>query len=89
MRTAQPAPPNRENRMADISSLKQNTDAFQAAAKKLGDTLRKSQVEWNDAQYERVRDAVRTVASMSKQVIMAGNRCEAAVKRFNSIESEQ
>ena len=75
--------------MIDENALKHTLDDFQRAVRKLGDTVNKSGVEWNDAQFRSMAASVKNVAASSKQVIVIGNQCCSAIKRFNAIESER
>ena len=75
--------------MADEVSLNKHLADFQKAAKKLGDSVNKSGVDWNDAQFYSLSSSIKNVASSSKQVLVVGCQCVSAIKRFNVIESEQ
>jgi hypothetical protein len=75
--------------MADESALKKHLEDFQKAVKKLGDSVNKSGVEWNDAQFISLSNSIKGVAASSKQVLVFGNQCSSAIKRFNAIESER
>lgn len=75
--------------MADESTLKKHLEDFQKAVKKLGNSVNKNRDEWNDAQYSNLSDSIKGVAALSKQVLIFGNKCSSAIKRFNVIESER
>ena len=75
--------------MVDDSGLKVLLDSFQKSVKKLGDSINKCGIEWNDAQYSSLSSSIKGVAASSRQVIVIGSKCCSAIKRFNAIESEK
>ena len=75
--------------MADENALNMHLDDFQKAVKKLGDSVNKSGVEWNDGQFNSLSNSIKSLAASSKQVLVIGSQCNSAIKRFNAIESER
>lgn len=75
--------------MADESILNKHLADFQKAVKKLGTAVNKCGIEWNDAQFVNLSNSIKGVAASSKQVLIIGNQCCTAIKRFNAIESER
>lgn len=75
--------------MINETVLKNQLSGFQKAVKKLGDTVNKSGVKWNDAQFSRLSSSIKTVASSFKQVSIIGSQCCSAIKHFNAIENEK
>lgn len=74
--------------MAEKSSFKQDMDNFRLAVGKLGNTVNKSGMDWNDAQFSELKEIVRQIASASKQVITVGEKSESALQYFRRAESE-
>lgn len=75
--------------MVQTGPLKASIASFQASVKKLGDSVNKSQIQWNDPQFENMSAAIKSVASMSKQVLQSATKCLSAINRFINTESEQ
>ena len=75
--------------MADDRTLQKHLGDFQIAVKRLGDTVNKSGIEWKDAQFANLSNSIKGVAASSRQVLVIGGQCTLAIKRFNTIESEQ
>lgn len=74
--------------MEQSNTLRQDIESFQLAVKKLSDVVNKCGVDWNDKQFLKLSDAIKTVASSSKRVVGSGSACENAIRRFQRIESE-
>lgn len=74
--------------MEQSNALQQDIKAFQLAVKKLSDAVNKCGIAWNDKQFQKLSDSIKTVASSSKRVIVSGSNCENAIRRFQRIESE-
>lgn len=68
-------------------SLKTNLSEFENAVRSLSMGINNSGISWRDAQYEQLAGIIGTIASSSKGVIQAGERCESAIERFDSIAS--
>lgn len=75
--------------MTDEVELNRHLDDFQKAVQKLGSEIKKSEINWNDAQFHNLSDSIRSIAAASKQVLVIGGQCRSAIKRFNAIESEK
>lgn len=74
--------------MEQSSALKQDIKSFQFAVKKLSGVVNRCGLDWSDKQFQKLSDSIKSVASSSKRVIMAGSDCENAIRRFQQIESE-
>lgn len=75
--------------MADENTLNKHLADFKKSVKKLEDAVKRSGVEWKDAQFTSLSNSIKRVAAASKQVLAVGGQCVSAIKRFNSIESER
>lgn len=75
--------------MADEVTLIKHMAELKKAVKKVSDSVNRCGVDWNDAQFYSLSTSIKNVASSSKQILIVGNRCISAVKRFNTIESEK
>ena len=69
--------------------IRKDIDEFQKAVQKLSSGVGKAASLWGDRKYSELSAAVRTVANMSKDVIVSGDRCCSAIDKFNKIASEQ
>lgn len=74
--------------MEQKSALRQDIETFQLAVKKLSDVVNKCGLDWDDHQFQNLSGSIKTVASSSKRVVLAGLDCENAIKRFQRVESE-
>lgn len=74
--------------MEQNNGLVNDLDTFQLAVKRLSESINKCGADWSDAQFKSLSDAIKIIATSSKQVISAGANCENAIKRFQKIESE-
>lgn len=74
--------------MEQNNALKQDIESFMVAVKNLSDVVKTCGFDWNDKQYRKLLDSIKTVASSSKSVVVACTDCEKAIKRFQQIESE-
>ena len=60
--------------MADESILNKHLDDFQKAVKKFWSAVNKSGIEWKDAQFISLANSIKSVATTSKQVLVAGRQ---------------
>ncbi|MGN0108190.1 MAG: hypothetical protein ACI4A5_10920 [Hominilimicola sp.] len=70
-------------------NIKRDLDAFHASVKRLGYGVGKASALWKDEKYTELSNSIRNIASMSKDVIIAGNRCHDSISRFDSIANEK
>lgn len=71
------------------NSIKKNNEEFQNAVKKLGSDVNKAATLWNDKKFSELSAAIGEVANMSRDVIVAGNRCCNSIDKFEKIASEK
>ena len=69
--------------------IKQDVDGFQKAVMKLGNEIGKAGSLWSDPKFQELSQAVSMIAKMSKDVIIAGDKCCASIERFQKISSER
>lgn len=69
--------------------IRKDIDDFQKAVQKLSAGVGKAASLWGDQKYSELSSAVRVVANISKDVIVAGDRCCSAIDKFDKIASEQ
>lgn len=68
--------------------LQKDLEELQKAVKKLGGRINQSGLNWKDEKFTQLTVGVNDIARSSKQVLAAGSRCQSALRRFHSIESE-
>lgn len=71
-----------------FKDLQNDIHQFQDVIRNLSTGINSCGISWRDAQYEQLAGKISVIASSSKSVIQAGQRCEGAMKRFESIASE-
>lgn len=69
-------------------SIRKEIDHFQASVKNLSLGVSKAANLWKDSKYQELSSMVSTVASMSRDVILAGEKCCSSVDRLDKIASE-
>lgn len=69
--------------------IRTDLDSFQIMVQKLGGEVGKASALWQDEKYSELSAAVRVIASNSRNVIVAGDRCCASIDRFAQISAEQ
>ena len=74
--------------MEQSSALKKDIDSLRLAVRKLSDAVNKCEIDWNDAQFQKLSGSIKSLAASSKQLIVSVSECESAIKRFQQIESE-
>lgn len=67
--------------------IRKDIDEFQKAVQKLSSRIGKAGSLWGDQKYSELSSAVRTVANMSKDIIISGDRCCSAIDKFDKIAS--
>jgi len=72
----------------NYKNLQNDIHQFEDVIKNLSDGVNKCGISWKDSQYEQLSSKINTIAKSSKSVIQSGQRCESAIKRFESIASE-
>lgn len=71
------------------NQIRTDLDRFQTMVKKLGSDVGRASVLWEDEKYAELSAAIRVIADMSKNLIVAGDRCCASVDKFAQISEEQ
>ncbi len=71
------------------NQIRTDLDRFQTMVKKLGSDVGQASVLWEDEKYAELSAAIRVIADMSKNLIVAGDRCCASVDKFAQISEEQ
>ena len=74
--------------MDAAAELKRDLEVFQSAIRGLNTAIKKSNLEWRDAQFEKISQSVKTVADGSKKVIDAARECQQALANFERIKGE-
>lgn len=69
--------------------INKNNEEFQNAVKKLGSDVNKAATLWNDEKFSELSAAISEVANMSRDVIVAGDRCCNSIDKFEKIASEK
>lgn len=62
---------------------------FQDIIRNLSMGVNRSGISWRDAQYVELSEKIQSLASSSKDVIRAGERCMDMMRRFDNIASEE
>lgn len=70
------------------SGLQGGLSRFQDIIRNLSMGVNHSGISWRDAQYAELAEKIQDLASSSKDVILAGERCMDAMRRFDNIASE-
>lgn len=71
-----------------FKNLQNDIHQFEDVIRNLSIGVNNCGVSWRDSQYEQLAGKISTIAASSKSVIQSGQRCESAMKRFESIASE-
>lgn len=71
------------------NQIRTDLDRFQTMVKKLGSDVGRASVLWEDEKYAELSAAIRVIADMSKNLIVAGDQCCASVDKFAQISEEQ
>lgn len=78
--------------MTDVSenfkNLQNDIHQFEDVIRNLSMGVNNCGVSWRDPKYKQLTGKISTIATSSKSVIQVGQRCESAMKRFESIASE-
>ena len=69
--------------------IKKNIDRFQNSVKKLGSDVNKATALWNDEKFSELSAAIGEIANMSRDVILAGDRCCNSIDKFEKIADEK
>lgn len=73
----------------DSGLLMQEVDAFQTAVMRLSGKIGSAGSLWSDARFSELSSAVRVIANMSRDVMVAGDSCRASIDKFSKISSEE
>lgn len=71
-----------------LKNLQNDIHQFEDVIRNLSMGVNNCGVLWRDSQYEQLAGKISKIATLSKGVIQSGQRCESAIKRFESIASE-
>ena len=64
------------------------TTAFEMAVNRLGNSVRKASVLWQDENYRQLSESVASLGNSSRMVVESGSRSRKAVEAFEKINSE-
>lgn len=71
------------------NALQGDIARFEDIVRNLSMGINHSGVAWRDAQYAELAQQIQSLAASSREVVMAGNRCAAAIRQFESIANEE
>ena len=69
--------------------IDKDINEFQKSVQNLGVGIGRAGSLWKDPKFSELSAAVGIIANMSRDVILAGDRCRTAVSRFDQIASEE
>lgn len=69
--------------------IRHDMEAFQASVRRLSGEIGRASALWQDEKFSQLSASVSTIASMSRDLIIAGDACCASIDRFAQIASEQ
>ncbi len=69
--------------------LRQDIEEFQAVVKKLSGEIGKAASIWNDSKYSELFSAVSNIASISKEIIVTGEKSCTSIEKFAKLAEEQ
>lgn len=72
-----------------VDNIRREMMSFQGAVRKLSTGVGNASVLWNDDRYSELSSSVVNIATSSRDVLNAGDRCCCSVDRFNSIAAEK
>ncbi len=75
--------------MLSNTMIHKEMDMFQASVMKLSREIGKAAVLWNDSKYSELSSTISGIANISKDVIVAGDRCCSSIGKFEEIASER
>lgn len=70
------------------NGLQSDIGRFQDIIRNLSMGVNRSDISWRDAQYAELAEKIQSLASSSRGVIQAGERCMDAMRRFEAVVSE-
>ena len=73
----------------DSYIIKKEIQAFETSVKNLSNDIKHVSSLWSDAKYKELFVSVSDIAKGSRDLILAGDRCCAAIDRFEAIASEE
>lgn len=68
--------------------LKHDLQDLEVVIRRLSIGINGAGITWKDSQFEKLAGKIGEIASLSKTVIRAGQKCDSAIKRFESIAAE-
>lgn len=69
--------------------IRQDIEEFQTAVVKLSGEVGKVSSLWTDNKYNELSSAISVIANMSKEIIVAGEKCCASIDKYQKIVEEQ
>lgn len=72
----------------EVQNLRNDIHRFEDVIRNLSQGVNGCGISWRDAQYAQLAEKISEIAVSSRGVIQAGQSCENALKRFESIASE-
>lgn len=73
----------------DSGPIRQDVSAFQSAVKRLSGKVGDASSLWSDAKFSELSSAVSVIASMSRDIMVAGDDCCASIDKFAKISAEK
>lgn len=72
-----------------MGSIGSDLNFFQASVKRLSGGISRASPLWRDEKFAELSASVAQIASQSREVMLAGERCYSALNRFNAIAGEK
>lgn len=69
--------------------IKKDMEMFQRSVRKLSTEIGRASSIWTDSKFSELSASVSTIANMSKDVIVASERCCSSADRFEKIGNEK
>lgn len=73
----------------NAGEIYRDVESFQLSVKKLSNGINSASTLWNDKKFLELSASVRTIALMSKSVILSGEHCCSSLRRFEAIAEER
>lgn len=71
------------------SVIRNELEVFQTAVQKLGTGVGKGNSLWQDEKFRDLSAGVSEIASLSRNVILAGEKCCTSIDRFEKVAAER
>lgn len=69
--------------------ISKEMQSFQAAVQKLSSKIGEASSLWRDSKYSELSSSVGEIATQSRDVLVAADRCHSAVAKFDKIAEEE